>query len=320
MKKLIMILGTVSIAMSAIFVRMSSAPSIVLVFYRMLFAVLILIPMLVIKFREEIKRLKMRDILWCACGGLFLGLHFTVFFESLKYTSIAASVVLVNMEAFIVSITLVLWCGEKIPRKGILGIAAVFLGTVLIAVSDMGNGSNVVFGDALALLGAFFASAYTLIGRSCRTHISTSVYTCFVYGFACLTVCIGMLVSGTSFTGYAVMDYGAAFGMTIFCTFFGHSVYSWGLKYLSASYISTVKLMESFFSALFGFFIFGEVPAALVILGGVIAIGGVAAYSQVDTARGVDASGNVDTARGVDTSENVDTAKSMNAAKGLKQK
>ena len=90
--------------------------------------------------------------------------------------------------------------------------------------------------------------------------------------------------------------------------------------YLSASYISTVKLMESFFSALFGFLIFGEVPAALVILGGVIAIGGVAAYSQVDTARGVDASGNVDTARGVAPSGNVDTAKSMDAAKGLKQK
>ena len=37
MKKIGMILGTVSIAMSAIFVRMASAPSIVLVFYRMHF-------------------------------------------------------------------------------------------------------------------------------------------------------------------------------------------------------------------------------------------------------------------------------------------
>lgn len=288
MKKVIMILGTVSIAMSAIFVRMASAPSIVLVFYRMLFAVLILFPVLLIKFRKEIKKLNMRDIFFCACSGSFLGLHFTVFFESLKYTSIAASVVLVNMEAFIVSLTLVLWCGEKIPGKGILGIGAVFLGTVLIAVADMGSGSNVIFGDILALLGAFFASAYTLFGRSCRTHISTSVYTCFVYGFACLTVCIAMIVSETPFTGYEAIDYGAAFGMTIFCTFFGHSVYSWGLKYLSASYISTVKLMESFFSALFGFFIFGEVPAALVIVGGIIAIGGVACYSQVDTERGAD--------------------------------
>ena len=283
MKKIGMILGTVSIAMSAIFVRMASAPSIVLVFYRMLFAILILLPVLLINFRDEIKNLKARDILFCACGGLFLGLHFTVFFESLKYTSIAASVVLVNMEAFIVSLTLVLWCGEKIPVKGILGIGAVFLGTVLIAVSDMGSGSNVIFGDILALLGAFFASAYTLFGRACRTHISTSVYTCFVYGFACLTVCLVMIISGTAFTGYGLVNYGAAFGMTIFCTFLGHSVYSWGLKYLSASYISTVKLMESFFSSLFGFFIFGEIPGILVIIGGVIAIGGVAIYSHVDT-------------------------------------
>ena len=78
MKKIGMILGTVSIAMSAIFVRMASAPSIVLVFYRMLFAILILLPVLLINFRDEIKNLKARDILFCAGGGLFLGLHLNI--------------------------------------------------------------------------------------------------------------------------------------------------------------------------------------------------------------------------------------------------
>ena len=180
-----MILGTVSIAMSAIFVRMASAPSIVLVFYRMLFAILILLPVLLINFRDEIKNLKARDILFCACGGLFLGLHFTVFFESLKYTSIAASVVLVNMEAFIVSLTLVLWCGEKIPVKGILGIGAVFLGTVLIEVSDMGSGSNVIFGDILALLGAFFCIGLYLVWKSLQNpyiHLGLYVF--------CIWICL----------------------------------------------------------------------------------------------------------------------------------
>ncbi|WP_418750343.1 DMT family transporter [Frisingicoccus sp.] len=280
MKKLVIVLGTVSISLSAIFARMASAPSIILVFYRMLFACVLLLPVVFVKCRDELKRLQRKDIFLCACSGLFLGMHFTLYFESLKYTSIAASVVLVNLEVFFVALFLFFMYREKIPVKGILGIGAAFLGTVLIAVTDMGSGSNVVFGDILAFGGSFCVAVYTLIGRSCRTHISTSVYTCFVYGFACLTVGIAALISGTPFSGYEPVNYGLALGMTIFCTFFGHSVYSWGLKYLNASYITTIKLLEPVFASILGLLIFREIPGAFVILGGAVVIGGIIYYTR----------------------------------------
>ena len=280
MKKLVIVLGTVSISLSAIFARMASAPSIILVFYRMLFACVLLLPVVFVKCRAELKRLQRKDIFLCACSGLFLGMHFTLYFESLKYTSIAASVVLVNLEVFFVALFLFFMYREKIPVKGILGIGAAFLGTVLIAVTDMGSGSNVVFGDILAFGGSFCVAVYTLIGRSCRTHISTSVYTCFVYGFACLTVGIAALISGTPFSGYEPVNYGLALGMTIFCTFFGHSVYSWGLKYLNASYITTIKLLEPVFASILGLLIFREIPGAFVIIGGAVVIGGIIYYTR----------------------------------------
>lgn len=280
MKKLVIVLGTVSISLSAIFARMASAPSIILVFYRMLFACVLLLSVVFVKCRDELKRLQRKDIFLCACSGLFLGMHFTLYFESLKYTSIAASVVLVNLEVFFVALFLFFMYREKIPVKGILGIGAAFLGTVLIAVTDMGSGSNVVFGDILAFGGSFCVAVYTLIGRSCRTHISTSVYTCFVYGFACLTVGIAALISGTPFSGYEPVNYGLALGMTIFCTFFGHSVYSWGLKYLNASYITTIKLLEPVFASILGLLIFREIPGAFVIIGGAVVIGGIIYYTR----------------------------------------
>ena len=280
MKKLVIVLGTVSISLSAIFARMASAPSIILVFYRMLFACVLLLPVVFVKCRDELKRLQRKDIFLCACSGLFLGMHFTLYFESLKYTSIAASVVLVNLEVFFVALFLFFMYREKIPVKGILGIGAAFLGTVLIAVTDMGSGSNVVFGDILAFGGSFCVAVYTLIGRSCRTHIPTSVYTCFVYGFACLTVGIAALISGTPFSGYEPINYGLALGMTIFCTFFGHSVYSWGLKYLNASYITTIKLLEPVFASILGLLIFREIPGVFVIIGGAVVIGGIIYYTR----------------------------------------
>lgn len=48
--------------------------------------------------------LEKKDLMLCAISGFFLGLHFTFYFESLKHTSIASSVVLVDTEVFFVAI------------------------------------------------------------------------------------------------------------------------------------------------------------------------------------------------------------------------
>ena len=282
MKKLIIILGTISISMSAIFGRMSTAPSVILVFYRMLFAVLLLLPVVLTKCKDELKKLNRQDVLRCACSGMFLGMHFTLYFQSLKFTSIAAAVVLVNMEVFFVALVMMFVWHEKIPFKGLIGIIVAFLGTVIIAMADMGGGTNVVLGDIFAFIGSLCVAIYTMIGKKCRERLSTSVYTCFVYGFAALTVAVAAVATGTSFVGHDPMNLAYAFGMTIFCTFLGHSVYSWGLKYLSASYITTIKLLEPLFAAVLGFFFFGEIPGVLVIVGGCVIIGGILWYSKTE--------------------------------------
>lgn len=285
MKKLIIILGTISISMSAIFGRLSTMPSVILVFYRMLFAVALLLPVVFVKCKDEVRQLEKKDILRCACSGMFLGMHFTLYFQSLKYTSIAAAVVLVNMEVFFVALVMLLIWKEKIPMKGMLGIIAAFLGTVIIAFGDMGGGTNVVLGDVFAFVGSLCVAIYTMFGKKCRERLSTTVYTCFVYMFAAITVAVAAIATGTPFTGHDPMNLAYAFGMTIFCTFLGHSVYSWGLKYLSASYITTIKLLEPLFAALLGFVIFGEVPGILVVVGGVVIIAGILWYSKVDEAQ-----------------------------------
>ena len=56
-------------------------------------------------------------------------------------------------------------------------------------------------------------------------------------------------------------------------------IFSWGLKYESASYISTVKLMEPVFASVLGLLIFGEAPDLIVVIGGCIVILGVYLYA-----------------------------------------
>ena len=128
-------------------------------------------------------------------------------------------------------------------------------------------------------------AVYTMIGKVCRQRISTTVYTLFVYAAAAVTVLVLLLAGGTPVFGYAPRNLWAAAGLAVFCTLLGHSVFSWGLKFESASFIATIKLLEPVFSSVFAFFLFGEVPAWLTVLGGVVVILGVYLYARFGEAR-----------------------------------
>jgi len=88
-------------------------------------------------------------------------------------------------------------------------------------------------------------------------------------------------VGGTPLTGHGTVNYLTGLGMAVFCTLLGHSVFSWGLKYLPPAFISTAKLLEPVFASVWGLFLFGEVPALMTVLGGAVIISGIALYSRV---------------------------------------
>ena len=279
MKKLIILLGVLGVSCSAILVRLSQAPSMVLVFYRMLFASVILLHWSIMAYRSERKTLSRKTLLLSLLSGVFLGFHFTCYFSALRYTSIASAVVLVDTEVFFVALAAPLLLDKRVSRRGWIGILLTFLGSVLIAAADANSGNGAGIGSALALLGAFCMAVYTLIGAKVRRTCSTTAYTTLVYTAGTVTVGLLLLLSGTPVIGYAPRDYAAALGLSLFCTLLGHSVFSWGLKYESPAYVSTVKLLEPVFATLLGLALFREIPTLPVILGGVIVIAGIAWYS-----------------------------------------
>ncbi len=123
-------------------------------------------------------------------------------------------------------------------------------------------------------------AVYTIIGKACRKSISTTTYTFLVYLSAAVTVLAMLLCAGTPALGYETVNWLTAAGMAVFCTLLGHSVFSWGLKYESAAFVSTAKLLEPVFAAILGLLLFREVPARQVMLGGGFVILGVYLYSR----------------------------------------
>src|SRR5690625_4996679 len=90
------VIGVISVSTSAILVKLATeAPAAIIANYRLLFAVIIMLPIIIVKYRHEFKMIDKKNWLLSTLAGVFLAAHFILWFESLNYTSVASSVVLV---------------------------------------------------------------------------------------------------------------------------------------------------------------------------------------------------------------------------------
>lgn len=134
----------------------------------------------------------------------------------------------------------------------------------------------------MALLAAMVEVVYTLIGRYNRRTLSTTVYTYMVYAACGAVLLVTCMIQGYNLFAYGWSTPVVGLLLAVFSTILGHSVFSWCLKYLSPSFISASKLCEPVVAAGLAFFLFGEVPAALQIIGGTLILGGVLYYSRLE--------------------------------------
>ena len=275
----ILLLGVLCGSLSAVFVRWSTARALVLALYRMAFSVALLAPV-AWRRRKELAALSGRARLLCLVSGAALGLHFATFFQAVKTTSIAAAAVLVDMEVLFVALATVAVFHRKLPLAAWLAMALAFGGAVVMALADSGGGNNALSGDLLAVLSAMLIGIYTLVGSVCRRTMSTTAYTCLVYTAALGTLLALALASGTPLAGYGAENVATALAMAVFCTLLGHSVFSWALKYFPPSFVSTARLMDCVFSAVWGALLFSELPTARAVLGGGTVILGVVLYTR----------------------------------------
>lgn len=281
---LMIIIGVCGISMSAIFVKFSAAPSTVVACCRLLWTVALMTPVVLTgkNVREELRHLPRRTLLLCVASGVFLAVHFAVWFESLHHTSVASSTVIVCTEVIWVALGFCLILGGKIPVKAAVCIALTLAGSVLIAFADSTAGGGHLYGDILALVAAVAVAGYTLIGRVARADTSTTVYTYIVYVVCAAVLVIVAAVQGHSLIGFGFDPWLAGLLLAVFSTIMGHSVFSWCLKYFSPSFVSASKLCEPVVAAYMAAVLLGEVPTVMQVVGGLVVVGGVYLYSRLE--------------------------------------
>lgn len=279
---IMLIIGILGISMSAIFVRLSDAPSIVTAAYRLLWTVILMSPSMLLKKerRRELLGIKPKTLLLSALSGVLLAVHFATWFESLRRTTVASSTIIVCTEVIWVALGYCIFLKGKLGFKAIAAIAVTLLGSVLIAWTDSLGGT--ISGDMLALAAAVAVGAYTLLGRVVRCDTSTAVYTYIVYLSASAALVISVFAGGYRLFGYGYRGILSGLLLAVFSTILGHSIFSWCLKYFSPAFVSASKLCEPVISSAVAAALFGEIPTFLQILGSVIVLAGVVFYTVTE--------------------------------------
>lgn len=269
------LIGVFSISTSAILVKLASGvPASMIAFYRLLFAVIMMAPFVLTKYRRQLALINKKDWLLAIGAGVFLALHFIVWFESLNHTSVASSVVLVSMQPIFAFIGTYIFFHERFSAGAIISMIITVLGSIIISWGDFQVSLGNLFGDLLALLGALTMTVYFLLGQQARRRVSFMTYTFIVYFFSAFTLLLYNLVLQQEFFVYTTNHWLIFIALAIVPTFLGHSLFNWALRWLSTSIISMATVFEPIGATILAYFILHESVTSSQWLGGTIVIFG----------------------------------------------
>lgn len=295
-----LIIAIITTSTASIFIRFAQgtgAPSLVIAAVRLTIATLILAPIALLRNRDELGKLTRKDFILAIISGTFLAIHFATWISSLEYTSVASSVVFVSTGPLWVAILSPLLLNERLTRIAIVGLILALLGGTIIGLSDacvIQNGlqcpelsqvleGRAVWGNFLALCGAFAVSGYLIIGRKVRAKMSLIPYIFLVYGVSAVVLNIFMFVSKQNPFGYPSSAYIWILLMAVIPQLIGHSMFNWLLKYLSATMVAVTTLSEPIGSAILAYIFLKEAPAFAVIIGGAFILIGIFLTSNKST-------------------------------------
>ena len=286
-----LVAAILAVSTASIFIRFAQAdaPSLVIAALRLTFATLLLAPLALTRHREEIKGLTSREITLGIFSGLFLTVHFATWISSLEYTSVASSAVFVATGPLWVALLSPALLNERLTRAAIVGLTLALLGGAVVGLSDacvIQNGiqcpelgqvlqGRAMWGNFLALAGAWAVTGYLIIGRKLRAKISLIPYIFVVYGISAIGLIIVMFAAGQSPFGYPIQTYGWIFLLALIPQIIGHSTFNWALGYLPAAFVAVTTLGEPVGSAILAFFILQETPPGIMIVGGILILFGI---------------------------------------------
>lgn len=280
----VLLLSVLGVSLSGPLVRMSDAPPLAIAVWRLLFSLLIIaVPLTIRGSWRQWRTLDRRAWLLAMLAGTMLAFHFWSWNTSIDLTTVAASVVLVNVQPLIVGALSVVWLHERPTQTQWFGIAVAVFGALLVALPDLLAAGRLSFagraalGDVLALVGAVTAAAYYVIGRRLRATLDLWPYVGLVYGACLVALLVMALATGARLSGFPPREYGIFALLALGPMLLGHTGMNWALRHVRAYQVNIVLLGEPVGATALAAVLPGirETPATFTLVGGALVLAGI---------------------------------------------
>jgi drug/metabolite transporter (DMT)-like permease len=273
----LLILAVLCVSVGSIFVRLAGAPALAVAFNRIFLASVVVAPFAAPSLVRAWPALTARHRLILLASGISLGVHFATWISSLSYTSVAASVLLVNTAPLFTLFFSWWFLVERASKPVLIAMAVALTGAALIAAGDWGDGGTASLkGDALALAGAVTLSLYHVIGRGLRDALPLSAYVLGVWSTAAATLAVLAASARVPVFGYPARTFALFLALAVVPTVVGHGLVNRSLRRIPAPTVGLFLLGEPIAASILAYAVFGEMPGRLTIAGGVLVLAALA--------------------------------------------
>ena len=214
-------------------------------------------------------------------AGAFLALHYLLWFESLNYTSIASSTVIVCLQPLFSIVLERVLLKSRFRPAALAGCGIALLGSVIIGFGDFQISGLSLLGDILAFVAAGVISGYYFLGQTIRREVSALTYSVLAYIASAAVLLMYTLVRGEPLVGYPSQTWLAFVGIALIATVGGQFVFNLLLKQLPASAVTMSILGEPIGTCILAYLFLHESISARQLLGIVTIIGGLSVYFLV---------------------------------------
>ena len=287
------LLAAAILSTTAIFIRhltqAYALPALVLAFWRDIFVVLTLLPVLGL-LHPHLLRLKRRNLFYLMAYGLVLAFFNAMWTLSVAFNGAAVATVLAYCSAGFTALLGWWLLKERLDWVKLLAVALCLGGCALVAGAlNLAAWQSNLIGILTGILSGLGYALYSLMGRSASQR-GLNPWTTLIYTFGSATVVLllvnllpGGILPGAAtrpadlfWLGDALAGWGFLFLLAAGPTVLGFGTYNVSLTHLSSSVANLIVTLEPAFTAVTAYFLLGErlngpqIFGSLLILAGVV--------------------------------------------------
>lgn len=268
-KFLLLMIALLSVSSASLVVRMlPDTNAITIAFWRMFLASIMVFT---ISYKNIFSFVPDKKII---LAGVFLGIHFALFFRSVQLTSIAEAALLGTTAPIFTELYAIIFQKKPILPLVIFGLFVAFVGAGVL-VSQSSFSETGALGNVLAILCSIAISFVLVFGKDIRKSVGLFEYTRWLFFFASCTLFIISLIANVSIFSFSPENFPWFIFLALVPTMVGHNIFYYLIKTLNTTTVAAVPLGEPIISSLGALALFGEPIGVAVVVGGGITLLGV---------------------------------------------